>query len=437
MSLKELREKNARTLAAARAALDGITDQTPAERRAELEREFDKAMEDFDKVEAEIRRNERIQQAETRQREQADREEREAEEARRRGRPGGDVSARGVAETTKPELRNAFKMLLLGGAAAITEEERAVLEESGSIPAQMSREMRAMTSQTGSSGGYTVPRIFLPKITEIMKAWGPMMDPGFIDLLETDSGNTLEWPSIDDTAREGSQFDENAEVTDDGGEDPVFGQLTLGSYMHNSEIIRVPLQLLEDSAYDVENRLMPALFGKRMARTANKKLTTGTGSNQPQGIATGAAAGVTAASVSAIAPDELIDLVHSVDPAYRESPTCAFQFHDNTLKMIRKLKDSENRYIWQPANMAAGEPATLLGYRYRVNQAMAQVGASARSIVFGEMKNYTVRRVGNFAIFVFRERYMTNTQLGFMAFGRFDGKVTDSTSIKRLTHPAS
>lgn len=435
--LKELREKQARTVTAARAALDACTAETPAERRAEIEAEFDRAMADFDAMDAEIKRLERVEAAEARIAAAADREEREAEESRRRGRPGGDVEARGTAEGTKVEVRNAFKMMLLGGASALTEEEKRALEESGSMPQNMTREMRAMTSGTGASGGYTVPRIFLPKITEIMKAWGPMLSDDVVDLLRTDGGNTLEWPSIDDTDKEGDQFAENAEITDDGGQDPVFGQLTLGAYMHNSEIVRVPIQLLEDSAFDVENRLLPMLFGKRMARTANKKLTTGTGSSQPQGIAVGAGAGHTAASVSAIAADELLDLQHSVDPAYRQSPTCGFMFNDTVLKMVRKLKDSENRFIWQPANLVAGEPATLLGNRYFVNQAMASPGASARSMIFGDLKAYTTRQVGDFSIFVFRERYMNQTQLGFMAWGRFDGKVTDATAIKRLTHPAS
>jgi HK97 family phage major capsid protein len=434
--LKELREKNARTVTAAREALNGITDQTTPERRAELERQFDDAMKEFDRIEADIAREERAARAEAVTTEREERERREAEEARRRGRPAPDVVAPGAAQPEKAELRTAFKNLLLGGASYITEEERAALEEAGAMPAAMSREMRAMAAGTGSAGGFTVPRIFLPKITETMKAWGPMLDPGAIDLLETDGGNLIEWPSLDDTDKEGSQFAENAEITDDGGQDAVFGQLTLSAYMHNSEIIRVPLQLMEDSAFDIENRLMTPLFGKRMARTANRKLTTGTGSSQPQGIAVGAGAGVTAAAVAAIAADELFDLQHSVDPAYRQSPTCGWMFHDDTLKMIRKLKDAENRYIWQPG-LTSGEPGTILGNRYYVNQAMAVPGASNRSVIFGDLKNYIVRRVGNFSIFVFRERYMNNTQLGFMAFGRFDGKVTDSTSIKGLTHPAS
>jgi HK97 family phage major capsid protein len=182
---------------------------------------------------------------------------------------------------------------------------------------------------------------------------------------------------------------------------------------------------------------MPDLFGERMARTANDKLTTADGSSKPQGIAQGAANGKTAASISAIAPDELIDLQHSVNPAYRASPKAAFMFNDATLAVLRKLKDSENRYIWQAPNLQTGEPGSLLGNRYWINPSMANIGANARSIIFGDLSKYVVRRVGNFTIFVFRERYMNNLQLGFMAFGRFDGKVVNTAAIKRLTHPAA
>ena len=429
--LKELRENNARTVAKARAALDACTNETPAERRAELEREFDAAMADYDRVDAEIRRLEKLEQIEARQREDADRAEREAEEARRRGRPLSDVTARGVAETTKPELRNAFKALLMTGAANISEEERQVLQEGGAFQ-PLDAEMRALTTGTGSSGGFTVPREFLAQIEKTQAIWGPMLDPNAVDIMDTEGGNLIEWPSIDDTSQRGDQFAENAEITDDNGVDPTFGQLTLSAYMHASEIVRVPVQLMADSAFQVDS-LLAELFGERMARTANDKLTTGTGSSQPQGIATGAGAGVTAASATAIAADELIDLQHTVNPAYRAAPKCAWMFNDTVLKMVRKLKDSENRYIWQPPNITAGEPGLLLGKRYWINPSLVNPATGTRPILFGDFSKYKVRRVNGFTLFVFRERYMNNLQLGFMSYGRFDGKVINTAAVKRLT----
>jgi HK97 family phage major capsid protein len=433
--LKELREKNARTVTTARAALDGVTDATPAERRAELEREFDAAMAEYDRIDAEIRRVEKLEGIEARERAAAEALERDAEEARKKGRPGADVRAPGAAQTEKAEVRSAFRTLLLGGVSALTEEQRAALHENGTF-APIDPEIRALTTGTGSSGGFTVPREFLAMIEKTMADWGPMLDPNAVTIMTTDGGNLLEMPSIDDTAVRGDQFAENADITDDGGVDPTFGQITLSAYMHASEIVKAPLTLMQDSAFQVES-LLAELFGERMARTANDKLTLADGSSKPQGIAVGAGAGVTAASATAIAADELIDLQHTVNPAYRRSPKCAWMFNDTILRNIRKLKDSENRYIWQPPNIQLGEPGQLLGKPYWINPSMPAATAGLRPIVFGDLSKYVVRRVNGFQFFVFRERYMPALQLGFMSFGRMDGKVINTAAVKRLTMAAS
>ena len=429
--LKELREQNARTVTAARAALDGVTAETTEARKAELVAEFDRAMAQYDSIEADIAREERAAKAEAGLRERADREQREAEEACKKGRPGADVTAPGAAVLDKPEIRSAFKALLLGGAANVSPEERAVLAENGAF-APIDPEMRALTTGTGSSGGFTVPREFLAIIEKTMAIWGPMLDPNAVTIMDTDGGNLLEMPSIDDTAQRGDQFAENAETTDDAGVDPVFGQITLTAYMHNSEIVKVPITLMQDSAFNVDN-LLAELFGERMARTANDKLTTADGSSKPQGISIGAGAGLTAASATAIAADELIDLQHTVNPAYRRSPKCAWMFNDTVLKAIRKLKDSENRYIWQPPNIQAGEPGQLLGKPYWINPSLPNPATTTRPIIFGDLSKYMVRRVNGFQMFAFRERYMNFLQIGFMSYGRFDGKVINSAAIKRLT----
>ena len=438
MTLKELREKRARQLAEARAILDALPDTANDTDRADADRRFDAAMTEHDKTDKEIEQRERLERAEGV--EQRQRETQAEIEARNR-RPGSNTQdTPAAAAGERPSLRSAYRMLLLNGFGGVSSDVLAALEERGVTPGagdSNAPELRALTTGTGSSGGFAVPTEFLPIIEKTMAIWGPMLNASAIDLLTTESGGPIEFPSIDDTARRGSLFAENAEITDDAGEDPVFGQVTLASYMHNSEIVKVPIQLLGDSAFDVENRLMPDLFGERMARTANDKLTTGTGSSQPQGIVTGAGAGVTAAAVAAFAADELIDLQHSVNYAYRQQPKAAWMFNDTVLKMARKLKDSENRYIWQAPDLKTGAPATLLDKPYWINPSMANPAASAKSILFGDLSKFMVRRVGGFTIFVFRERYMNNLQLGFMAFGRFDGRVINNGAIKVLAHPAS
>jgi HK97 family phage major capsid protein len=110
-----------------------------------------------------------------------------------------------------------------------------------------------------------------------------------------------------------------------------------------------------------------------MGRIANAKLTTGSGSSDVEGIVTNSAAGVTAASATAVTADEIIDLVHSVDPEYRQSPNAAIMMNDSTLTAIRKLKDGNGNYLWQMGDFQIGTPQNILGYPVVVNQDMDSI----------------------------------------------------------------
>src|SRR5690606_3040040 len=127
---------------------------------------------------------------------------------------------------------------------------------------------------------------------------------------------------------------------------------------------------------------------QRLGRRANTELTTGDGNGDPNGIVTASTLGKTAAAAAAVTYDEIIDLVHSVDPAYRASPKTRFMFNDSTLGVLRKLKDGEGRYIWTAGDVQNGVPGTILGYRYSINQAMAGVATGEKSMIFGDFGKY-------------------------------------------------
>jgi len=187
--------------------------------------------------------------------------------------------------------------------------------------------------------------------------------------------------------------------------------------------------------FNIES-LMDELFGERLGRLANSLLTTGTGSSQPNGIVTASSAGRTAAGTAALTADELIDLFHSVDPAYRGSPRCRWMFNDSTLASIRKLKDGQGNYLWQMGDVRNGEPAQLLGKPFSVNQAMADMGSSAKPVVFGDMSRYIVRKVLGFQILTLRERYAEFFQVGMVGFKRFDGELLNTAAVKHLINAA-
>lgn len=408
---KELREQQARILTEARAKFDEIKDSTPAERAAEIEREFDAMMADHDKIGERLQRMER---AETAQRalEQIDLRTAAPVEARQ---------SRNIEIDARPEYREVFRNFLVHGAADLSAEERAIL-----------REHRAQSVGTDSAGGFTVPTEFVAELVVSMAAYSPMFDQNVTRQLVTASGAPIEMPTLNDLSNTAVLLAENTAAAED---DTTFGQVTLSAYKYTSGLIKVSAELMQDSAINVEaeiRRLMAVRFG----RGVGAALTTGTGSSQPSGIVTGASAGVTGAA-SAITFDNLIDLQHSVDPAYRVSPNAAFMFNDATLQALRKLKDNDGNYIWQAANVQTGAGPTLLGQRYVVNQAMANIGASNVSVLFGDMDKYIVRRARDIDIKRLDERYAEADQIAFVGFVRVDGRMLDTAAIKKLTHAAS
>lgn len=416
-NLKELRQQQARIATNARAKFDEIKDDTAEERAAEIEREFDAMMADHDKIGQKIERMERLEAAE-----------RSLEEGDPRRPMGDDAEARGIEREAKPEYKDVFAKAIRQGAASLSVEERGVLMAGRtSVP----EEVRAQSTGTDSAGGYTVPTEFSGEIDKAMAAWGPMWDTNIVREMSTSNGREIEWPTVDDTANTGRGKAENAAVDDDGTDDVTVGQKLLNAYIYDTGMVRIPLELLQDSAFNIEG-LMNDLFGERLGRLANQVLTTGTGSSEPNGIVTAASVGTTAAGAAAITSDELIDLVHSVDPAYRSSPKCRWQFNDNTLAALRKLKDGDGNYLWQMGDVRTGEPNTLLGHAYSVNQAMANIGTGNKPILFGDHSRYVVRKVMGFQVMTLRERYAENFQIGMVGFKRFDGELLNTAAVKVL-----
>ena len=419
--LKELQEKREKLVVDARAALDEITKNTDESRTKELEDRHDKIMGEFDQIDATIAREERVAKAE-----------REAEERRARQRPNpGGTEATGADTETEVTYRSAFQRFVqvAGDHSALTDEERAALRQ-GAAP----REARAQTAGTTTAGGYTVPTELSTEIIKSMAAWGPMLDENFCTVMNTSSGNPIDLPTVDDTASTAEKHVEAGAVTDDGGKDAVFGKKTLTAYAYDTEWVRFSWELAQDSVFNFET-LLGGLLGERLGRTGNRELTIGDGVGDPQGIVVGSALGKTATATAAITYDEVIDLVHSVDPAYRSSPKVGFQFHDLTLGALRKLKDGEGRYIWSAGDVQKGVPPALLGYGYKINQAMDQLAAAKKVMLFGDHSKYFVRKVGGVVMFVARERFAPD--IGLLGLQRLDGRLGDTAAVKHLITAAA
>lgn len=416
MSLTALNEQRGRLVTQAREALDEINKNTDESRSAELEQRHDKIMAEFDALEAKIEREERMAAIEAR-----------AEETRAKERPNmGGGEARGQDEGRKVEYREAFyEMLKVGGDVnALDAEVRNVLKAG-----RESVEFRAQTAGTTTAGGFTVPVELQNVLDKTLAMWGPMYNEDICTVINTSSGNQLTIPTVNDTATAVAKHTEATALTDDGGVDVVFGQKTLDAYAYDTEWVQFSYELVQDSIFNVE-QVLGELLGERIARRVNTELTTGDGTGDPNGVVTASSAGKTAASTTAFTSDEIIDLLHSVDPAYRASPKARWMFNDTTLAAIRKLKDGSGMYIWQMGDIRTGEPGSLLGYNYSVNQAMVNAATGTKPIIFGDFSKYWVRKVGAPVLGVRREYYWPD--LGIAGIVRLDGELLQSTAVKHL-----
>lgn len=421
MTIKELRERMAVLATEARAELDKITATTEPGVAKEIEARFDTIMGDHDKIKAQVERELRLSAAQ---------KDSEAGDPRRPNQDDSEARGAGEGGAATPEYREVFAKQLRFGVQSLDAEERAVLI-TGRV--DLTPEQRAQTSTTGSSGGYTVPVELMTEIDRAMAAWGPMWDANIVREINTTSGNRIPWPTVDDTAKTGRIKAQNAAVDDDGTDDVVFGEKLLDAYIYDTGMVRIPLELLQDSVFDIQ-ALVNDLFGERLGRLANSVLTTANGSSAPQGIVPATSLGKTAAGAAAITADELIDLFHSVDPAYRASPKCRWMFNDSTLASIRKLKDGDGNYLWQMGDVRTGEPDQFLGKPYSVNQAMANIATAAKPVIFGDFSRYVVRKVNGFQVLTLRERYAEFFQVGMVGFKRFDGELLNSAAIKHLVN---
>lgn len=424
-TIKELREQQARIATEARAKFDEITDKTEDTRAAEIETEFDAMMAEHDKVGAKIERMVRLEKA---------------EKALRDGDPraprGGDAMQPGVDPGEQIGYRDAFHAYLrnMGNVGMLAPEERAALAAGYS---EIAKEERAQTT-ANAAGGYTVPTELMNILIKSMAAWGPMYDESVATVITTTGGGQITMPTVNDTAVTAEAHTEGASLTDDGGKDVTFGQKVLGAYAFNTEWLRVSKELADDSIMAME-QVLGDLLGERLGRIANLQLTTGGGSTAPNGIVTASTLGDTSASATAITADEIIDLLHSVDPAYRISPKAAFMFNDTTLASIRKLKDGDGNYLWQMGNVQQGTPGTLLGYRYHINQAMASIPSSAsasRVMLFGDFGKYYVRKVGAPLIGAIQDKDFW-PGFGIAGYIRFDGELADTAAVKHLITAAA
>ncbi|TXS36931.1 phage major capsid protein [Streptomyces sp. OR43] len=331
---------------------------------------------------------------------------------------------RGTDEDQAHRYSEAFGLYLRGGMDRLTGEQRVMLMDH-------QVDLRAQGTNVDTTGGFLVPDEFRNIMTETMKAFGGLL--GLADVITTSTGADLPWPTNDDTGNEGEILGENQPA---GEQDLILGGRKLKATTFSSKQVKVALQLLQDSAFNLDS-WVPKKLGERIGRRAARSWITGTGVDQPEGLTTNGAVGKQGASgqTTAVIYDDLVDLEHSVDSAYRGN--ARYLMNDATLKVIRKLKDSQGRPLWVPIP-APGFPSTINGFEFTLDNSMPTPAANAKTIAFGDFKaGYVIRQVQDVQTMRLVERYAEYLQVGFLGFARMDGMIQDSSAIRLYQHAAS
>lgn len=340
---------------------------------------------------------------------------------------------------TSPEAR-AFRNFLRSGfngerfgLPRLSDEDRELLRYE-------ERDMGVGSPTASIPTSVMVPQGFQHDIEVALKYYGPML--GVSKILDTATGQPLPYPTSNDVTNVATIVGEGSNVSE---LDVTVSNIIFGAWKLSSGLVKVSLELLQDSAFDMDNFLKEQ-FSIRFGRGLNALFTNGTGSSQPKGFMAAATAGPTAVGSSgntggsetggtSIGTDDLVELEHSVDPWYRNG--ASYMLNDDSLKRLKQLKDKFGRPIYESPK--DGQPAALNGYPFHINNDMPTIAVNAKTVAFGPFSKYVIRKVKDFSVLRLVERFADYGQVAFIGFARYDGNLLDAGThpIKYLVQAAS
>ena len=293
---------------------------------------------------------------------------------------------------------------------------------SGILDFPMEAEKRDLIKGTTTLGGFTVPTGFQAELIRHMLWVSPVREVARV--WRTASGESIQWPLSDDLANVAAIFGEAAAITT---ADQTYSQLTFGAFKYATSV-KYSAELANDSAFNMASEVARDL-GVRMGQGQNAHFTTGAGTTEPWGYVQRAEDNANAIITSPIgaagatAFAATLETFHGLDPVHRQSPALRWTMHDQILKLVRRAQDAAGQNIWQPS-LAVGQPATLLGVPYFVNQNMASAeGASTTTMTFGDMSKYVIRDAGPTRLRVLNELYAENDLVGVQLIMRADANM--------------
>ena len=275
-----------------------------------------------------------------------------------------------------------------------------------------------------------VPSSLADSIEVALKSYGGMFEAGSI--LTTSKGGDLIMPTANNTDAKATVV---AEYQQSAKSAPSFGSETLKAYTYRTPIVPMSLELLQDSAFDLES-LLSGLLAESFGRGINYDLTCGDGKGKPKGIVEWAHACAVNPSANGISLDALIELIKGVDSSYAQRGR--FMFNRNTLYSLVKVKDTTGRYIWQEG-AKDGTPPTLFGKAYILNDDLDDAAAGKTSVLFGDFSKFKIRMVKSFRVIRLNELLAEYLSIGLFGFARVDGILLGAGThpVHKLVHKSA
>jgi HK97 family phage major capsid protein len=322
---------------------------------------------------------------------------------------GSSVTLAGLASN---EYTNAFW-------TALREKNQAIIHQPSV--------QNALSVGVDTEGGYTVPDEFERRLIEGLEEENIFRR--LATVIRTSSGER-KIPVVASKG-EASWVDEAQLIPES---DVEFAQVSIGAYKI-ATMLRVSEELLQDSVFNLEAYIAKE-FARRIGEKEEEAFFGGNGNGKPTGILCntgGAPVGVTTAAAGTITIDEILDLMYSLKAPYRKR--ASFIMNDATVGAVRKLKDNNGQYLWQPSVNAA-TPDTLIARPLYTSVFMPPVKGGEKTVAFGDFSYYWVADRQGRTFRRLNELYAATGQVGFIGTQRVDGKLILPESIKLLKQKA-
>lgn len=336
-----------------------------------------------------------------------------------------------ISEKDKDLAFRSWALYQGGFGSKLTDRHREAVNKTGVDLGSSTYTFRAQTVGTAGEGGNLLNGSLFQGLEQQLKYYSGVRANATI--VKTTDGNPIHWAFTNNTSRLAAIVGENTTTSNTA---ITYSKISIGSFTYRSAVYPLSIELAQDASFDIGSHIGEVL-AESVGRKLNADYTSGAGTTLPFGVLTDCTSAATTAATTDVTFNELIDLYHSVDIAYRDK--AKWMMNDATVAALRKKVDDNSRPLFLDMNQgyANGGGLTLLGKEIIVNNSCPSLTAAAKGAVsFGDFSKYVIRDVSEIQVKVLNELYMLDGSIAFVVFYRGDAKLTNTVAVKCLTQHA-